>query len=250
MLDLQGKMAVITGGASGIGRATVERLLKRGARVQLLDINAPLAEQTAKELGSYGPEVRATAVDVADEAALTRVAKDILASNEKIDILINAAGWDGRSEPFIDGACDQWSRVIDINLRGPMRLSQLLLPAMTAAGGAIVNIASDAGRVGQAGHTVYAAAKGGLIAFTKSLAREVARYRIRVNCIAPGPINTPLLRAAMKPSMVDAMLKIVPLKRLGEPGELADAVLFLATDTASYVTGQVLSVDGGLTMSG
>jgi 2-hydroxycyclohexanecarboxyl-CoA dehydrogenase len=250
MPDLQGKTAVITGGASGIGRATVERLVRGGASVRLLDINGPLAEQTARELSGEGPPIVTMTVDIADDDALTRAAQGLVQSNERIDMLINAAGWDGRSEPFLGGACDQWSRVIDINLRGPMRLTQLLLPRMTAAGGAIVNIASDAGRVGQAGHTVYAAAKGGLIAFTKSLAREVARYRIRVNCIAPGPIDTPLLRAAMKPGMVDAMLKIVPLKRLGEPAELADAILFLAGDSASYITGQVLSVDGGLTMCG
>ena len=166
------------------------------------------------------------------------------------DIVVNAAGWD-RIEPFMDNDDELWQTLTTINLLGPVRLSHALLgPIIEAGNGAkIVNIASDAGRVGSTGETVYAGTKGGVIAFTKSLAREMARHRINVNCVSPGPTDTPLLDS-MPEQLRDSLVKAIPFRRLARPEEVADAVLFFVSDHASYVTGQVLSVSGGLTMAG
>jgi 2-hydroxycyclohexanecarboxyl-CoA dehydrogenase len=164
-------------------------------------------------------------------------------------VLVNGAGW-GTTHPFWEGTPELWDRIIALNFVGPMRLTKALLPEMMKRGGGkIINIASDAGRVGSLGETVYSGAKGGLIAFTKSLARETARYGINVNCVCPGPTDTPLM-AAVPEKVTEALKKAIPFRRLGRPEEVADAVLFFAGDTASYVTGQVLSVSGGLTMAG
>ena len=166
-----------------------------------------------------------------------------------IDVLINAAGW-GRTAPFVDGTPEFWAKLVALNFVGPMTLAKALLPGMMErARGKIVNIASDAGRVGSLGETVYAGTKGGLIAFTKSLARETARYQINVNCVCPGPTDTPLM-AAVPDKVKDALIKAIPFRRLGKPEEVADAVLFFAGPGAAYITGQVLSVSGGLTMAG
>jgi len=164
-------------------------------------------------------------------------------------VLVNGAGW-GKTHPFWEGTPELWERVIALNFVGPMRLTRALLPAMIERGsGKIVNISSDAGRVGSLGETVYAGAKGGLIAFTKSLARETARYNINVNCVCPGPTETPLLFAVPEKHL-DAFKKAIPFRRFAKPTEVAAAVVFFASDQSSYVTGQVLSVSGGLTMVG
>ena len=167
----------------------------------------------------------------------------------RLDILVNGAGW-GDAQPFIQNSPEFIDRAIAINLTGPTHLTQALLPSMIAAnGGKIVNIASDAGRVGSGGETVYAGAKGGLIAFTKSLAREVARYSINVNCVCPGPTDTPML-AARSEKLREAFLKAIPFRRFAKPEEIADAILFFASPQSAYVTGQVLSISGGLTFAG
>ena len=172
-----------------------------------------------------------------------------LTEHGAIDVLVNAAGW-GRTEPFIDGKPEFWAKLVALNFIGPMTLTQALLPAMIERKrGKIVNVASDAGRVGSLGETVYAGTKGGLIAFTKSLAREMARYGINVNCVCPGPTDTPLM-AAVPDKVKDALIKAIPLRRLGRPEETADAIVFFCGPGCSYVTGQVLSVSGGLTMAG
>jgi 2-hydroxycyclohexanecarboxyl-CoA dehydrogenase len=166
-----------------------------------------------------------------------------------VDILVNAAGWD-RIQPFLENTSDFIDRVLAINLRGPIGLTQKLLPAMAENGyGKIVNVASDAGRVGSLGETVYAGAKGGMIAFTKSLARETARYQITVNCVCPGPTDTPLFRAQPEKLQI-ALEKAIPFRRIAKPQELADAILFFAGPRSDYITAQVLSVSGGLTMVG
>ena len=165
-----------------------------------------------------------------------------------VDIIVNVAGWD-RIQPFLDATPEFMDKVLDINLKGPMNVVKAFLPAMVEANaGKIISISSDAGRVGSMGETIYAGAKGGVIAFTKSLARETARHKINVNCVCPGPTNTPLLMAQPE-SMREKLARAVPFRRIGEPEEIADAVLFFASDMSNYITGQILSVSGGLTMA-
>jgi 2-hydroxycyclohexanecarboxyl-CoA dehydrogenase len=248
-MTLNAKIAVVTGAASGIAQATTEALAKEGARVVLADINEEKGEAVAAAIRSQGGDARFMAVDMTDEASIATFAAAVEADVGSPDILINGAGW-GRTTPFWETPPDVWDRVVALNFVGPMRLVKALLPKMMERGsGKIVNIASDAGRVGSLGETVYSGAKGGLIAFTKSLARETARYNINVNCVCPGPTETPLLFAVPEKHL-EAFKRAIPFRRFGKPAEVADAVVFFASDRASYITGQVLSVSGGLTMSG
>jgi 2-hydroxycyclohexanecarboxyl-CoA dehydrogenase len=248
-MHLKGKTALITGGASGIGAATVMEFARSGAHVICADINEARAAEMAKRAGDDKLSVEAVAVDLADPQSARRCAADALARHGRVDILVNGAGWND-IQPFTDNAPDYMDRVIAINLGGPIHLTQALLPAMIAAGkGKIVNISSDAGRVGSSGETVYAAAKGGVIAFTKSLAREVARFSINVNCVCPGPTDTPML-ATRPEKLREAFVKAIPFRRFAKPQEIADAVLFFASPRSDYITGQVLSVSGGLTFAG
>ena len=243
------RTAFITGGASGIGRATVQIFAEAGARVLLADIDQARGEQAVAELRAKGHTAEFVAIDLTDAANVDASAAQVLARFGAPDILVNGAGW-GKTQPFWEGTPDFWQKLIALNLMGPMQLTKALLPAMMERGsGRIVNIASDAGRVGSLGETVYSGAKGGLIAFTKALAREVARYRVNVNCVCPGPTDTPLM-AAVPEKVKDALIKAVPLRRLGQPQEGADAIVFFAGPRSDYVTGQVLSVSGGLTMAG
>ena len=178
-----------------------------------------------------------------------RCAAEVIARSGRVDLLVNAAGWNDL-QPFIDNTSDYMDRVIAVNLGGPVHLTQALLPPMIAAGkGKIINVSSDAGRVGSSGETVYAAAKGGVIAFTKSLAREVARYAINVNCVCPGPTDTPML-ATRPEKLREAFIKAIPFRRFARPQEIADAILFFASSRSDYVTGQILSISGGLTFAG
>jgi 2-hydroxycyclohexanecarboxyl-CoA dehydrogenase len=248
-MTLNAKIAVVTGAASGIAQATAEALAKEGARVVLADIDEEKGEAVAAAIRSQGGDARFMAVDMTDEASITTFAAAVEADVGSPDILINGAGW-GRTTPFWETPPDVWDRVVALNFVGPMRLVKALLPKMMErSSGKIVNIASDAGRVGSLGETVYSGAKGGLIAFTKSLARETARYSINVNCVCPGPTETPLLFAVPEKHL-EAFKRAIPFRRFGKPAEVAEAVVFFASDRASYITGQVLSVSGGLTMSG
>jgi len=248
-MRLDGKTALITGGASGIGKATVMEFARQGARVICADINEARAAEVAKEAVDAKLVVSAVAVDLGDPKSARRCAADVIARHGRVDLLINAAGWND-IQPFTENAPDYMDRVIAINLGGPVHLTQALLPPMIEAKtGKIVNIASDAGRVGSGGETVYAAAKGGVIAFTKSLAREVARYGINVNCVCPGPTDTPML-ATRPEKLREAFIKAIPFRRFAKPQEIADAVLFFASPRSDYITGQVLSVSGGLTFAG
>jgi len=248
-MSIAHKTAIVTGAGSGIGKATAWALARAGATVVAADIDAGSGEATAAAIRQAGLKSDFMAVDMTDAASIEAFAQAVQARFGAIDILVNGAGW-GRTAPFVEGTPDFWNKLIALNLMGPMTLAKALLPAMIQrASGRIVNIASDAGRVGSLGETVYSAAKGGLIAFTKSLARETARYQISVNCVCPGPTDTPLM-AAVPDKVKDALTKAIPFRRLGKPEEVADAVVFFAGDGASYVTGQVLSVSGGLTMVG
>lgn len=246
-MHLDGKTALVTGGASGIGKATVLELARCGARVICADINAAGAEKLKLEAGNLPVEF--VQIDLADPASTRRCAAEVIARHPRIDILVNAAGWND-IQPFMENQPDYMDRVLAINLGGTLHLTQALLPAMIAAGGGkIVNVSSDAGRVGSSGETTYAAAKGGVIAFTKSLAREVARHSINVNCVCPGPTDTPML-ATRPEKLREAFVRAIPFKRFAKPSEIADAIVFFASPRADYVTGQVLSVSGGLTFAG
>jgi len=248
-MTLKDKIAVVTGAASGIGAATAKELAEAGATVIVADVQKDKGEAQAAALREAGGKARYLYVDMTDAKSIAAFADAVQTQFGTPDVLVNGAGW-GATHPFWEGTPELWDKIIGLNFIGPMRLTKAFLPAMIQrASGKIVNIASDAGRVGSLGETVYSGSKGGLIAFTKSLAREVARYQICVNCVCPGPTDTPLM-AAVPEKVTEALKKAIPFRRLGRPEEVADAVLFFCGDTASYATGQVLSVSGGLTMAG
>jgi 2-hydroxycyclohexanecarboxyl-CoA dehydrogenase len=234
---LEGRTAVVTGGASGIGRACADRLAAAGARVFVADLNPP---------SGAGEFVR---TDVTDEGSIEALGEHVLARAGAPEVLVNAAGWD-RSLPFAEAGFEFIDRIVRINLLGCLKVTRALLPSMLAAGrGKIVNVASDAGRVGSSGETAYAGAKGGVIAFTKSLAREVARTPLHVNCVCPGPTDTPLF-ASMPEKLRQGLVRAIPFGRLARPEEVAEAIVFFAGCRSDFITGQVLSVSGGLTMAG
>jgi 2-hydroxycyclohexanecarboxyl-CoA dehydrogenase len=244
-------VAVVTGGASGIGRAVCLALARDGARVAVADINTTGAAAVADEVRAAGSAGLAVPMDVTSRASVAAGVEQVLAAWGQIDLLVNAAGWD-RIMPFVDTTEEFWDRVIALNYRGVLATCHAVLPHMIARGtGVIVNIASEAGRAGSSGEAVYSGAKGAVIAFSKALAREVARHGIRVNVVAPGLTDTPLLRQLIDDGhekLVQAIVRATPLQRLARPEEIADAVVFLASEKASFITGQTLSVGGGLTM--
>jgi 2-hydroxycyclohexanecarboxyl-CoA dehydrogenase len=246
---LEGKIAFVTGGGSGIGAATARRLAAEGARVAIGDINEDAAREVARELDGLAYQL-----DVADVASVRAGVAAATAEAGDIDVLVNNAGTD-RFAFFVNTDEELWDFVLGVNLRGVLAMTHAVLPGMQERrSGAIVNVASEAGRVGSQGSATYSAAKAGVIGFTKAIAREAARYRVRCNAVAPGPIETPLLNSA--PAMLgelgdrlkQAMVNSTALGRIGEPDEVAAAIAFLASDDASYVTGQTLGVSGGLSM--
>ena len=248
-MRLEGKTALVTGGASGIGAATARRLAAEGARVAICDLNVDGAREVASEIGA-----EAFAMDVTDGASVGEAMKAVRQALGAPTLLVNNAGNDEFSF-FKDTDEGLWQRVIDVNLMGVLRVSHAALPGMIDAGyGRIVNVASEAGRVGSNGSAAYSAAKGGVIGFTKALARESARYGVICNAVAPGPIDTPLLNRAPKElgdlgrKVIDIMVGSTVLRRMGQPEEVAAVIAFLCSDDASYVTGQALGVSGGLAM--
>ncbi|MFF3062599.1 SDR family NAD(P)-dependent oxidoreductase [Streptomyces sp. NPDC057909] len=246
-MNLDNNVALVTGGASGIGRAISLRLAQAGATVAVADVNREGAKETVSAIGG-----RATLheVDLSDPGSIRALRDDIVAARCLPDIIVNAAGFD-RVEPFMDNDDALWTSLVAVNFLGPVRLTHAFLESILAEGrtAKIVNIASDAGRVGSMGETVYSGTKGGVISFTKSLAREMARHQINVNCVCPGPTDTPLFET-LPEKIRTGLIRAIPLRRLAAPEEVADAVLFFASDQARFVTGQVLSVSGGLTMAG
>jgi 2-hydroxycyclohexanecarboxyl-CoA dehydrogenase len=243
-MRLEGRRALVTGGASGIGAAISRRLAAEAAEVVITDVNEEGAREVAAEIGA-----EAAALDVTDAAAAARVVE----SAGPFEVLVNNAGTDDFAF-FTDMTPERWRRLLAINLEGVFACTHAVLPAMQEAGyGRIVSIASEAGRVGSKGSAVYSAAKGGVIAFTKTIARENARFGITANAIAPGPIDTPLLNAArtlgdVGERIIETMRQATQMRRLGKPEEVAAVVAFLASDDASYVTGETLGVSGGLGM--
>jgi 2-hydroxycyclohexanecarboxyl-CoA dehydrogenase len=246
-MNFSGKTVVVTGGSSGIGRATVEAFAKAGGDVFFGDIDEQGAGETLELVEKVGGSAFYHPLDVTDQASIATFAQALHDRSERADVLANVAGWD-KTQPFIENTPDFMRKVIELNLLGTIFVTRAFLdPMIAAAHGAVVSVASDAGRVGSMGETVYSGAKGGVIAFTKSLAREMARKGIRVNCVAPGPTDTPLF-ATVPEKLKMALTRAIPMGRLAHPSEIADAILFFASERAKYVTGQVLSVSGGLTM--
>jgi 2-hydroxycyclohexanecarboxyl-CoA dehydrogenase len=245
---LDGRIAMVTGAASGIGRAVALRLAEEGCRVAAVDLDLEGAGRTVTEIGA-GAAV-AIPVDVSDFAAVRLTVAEAEHALGPLDVLVNCAGWD-RVEPFLESTEETWDRVIAVNLKGVISCTRAVLDGMVERrAGAIVSISSDAGRVGSSGEVVYSGAKAGIIGFSKAVAREVARYGIRVNVVCPGPTDTPMMDAtkAANPRLGEALVKAIPFRRLARPDEIAAAVAFFASDETSYVTGQTLSVSGGLTM--
>jgi 2-hydroxycyclohexanecarboxyl-CoA dehydrogenase len=248
---LKDKATIVTGGASGIGRAIAEACAREGARVAVVDLNAGGARETADAIEKAGGTAAAWPLDVTDVAAVDRMTGEVASRWGGVHVLVNCAGWD-KPMKFVDTTPEFWEKILAINLKGPIACMRAALRVMIPQeSGKIVTIASDAGRVGSTGEAVYSAAKGGLIALTKTVAREVARHRINVNCVCPGPSDTPLFRnefAATSPKLAESLTRVIPWGRLGLPDDVAPAVVFLASDEAGFITGQTLSVSGGLTM--
>jgi 2-hydroxycyclohexanecarboxyl-CoA dehydrogenase len=249
-MRLEGRTALVTGGASGIGAATARRLAAEGARVAIGDLNEEGGRAVAGELDGFACRLDVT--DVESVGAAVASIEDALGA---IDVLVNNAGTDLFSF-FVKTDPGLWDFVLGVNLRGTLAVTHAVLPGMQERrSGAIVNVASEAGRVGSQGSAVYSAAKAGVIGFTKAIAREAARYQVRVNAVAPGPIETPLLNAAPKvygelgERLKQGMINTTQLGRSGQPEEVAAAIAFLASEDASYVTGQTLNVSGGLSMA-
>lgn len=240
--------AVVTGGAAGIGRALAQGFARSGYAVAVADRDAEGARATAAAIRDEGGRAEAFVVDVSSSESAVGLAEAVAARFGPAYALVNCAGWDDIM-PFRDTEPSLWSKVLDINLYGTVAVTHAFLDAVTQTRGRIVNISSDAGRVGSSGETVYAGAKAGIIGFTKSLAREVARDGVTANCVCPGPINTAFL-AKNSDKLRESLARAIPMRRVGEPEDVVGAVLFFASPAAAYVTGQVLSVSGGLTMNG
>jgi len=254
MRGLEGRVALVTGAGGGIGRAICSRFVEEGINVIAADIDEGSLRSLSQSMGS-GRGAYPVRLDVTDFAAVQKAVEDAVSRFGCVDILVNNAGWD-TAKPFVETAPDFWDKVIAINLKGPLNLHHAVLPHMMRTGqGKIINIASDAGRVGSSGEAVYSACKGGLISFTKTIARECAARNIVVNAVCPGPTDTPLLLSVAGDGeygkqIFDRLRKAIPLKRLGQPADLPGIVAFLASDDANFITGQTISVSGGLTMHG
>lgn len=246
---MTGRVALVTGGAGGIGSAICRHLALGGHHVVVADVSYDGAATLAEEIGGTAVEL-----DVTDPASCEAAIRGTADGPGPVDVLVNCAGWD-ELKPFLDSDDAFQSKVLEINLGGPIRLTRLVLPAMIERRwGRVVSIASDAGRVGSSLEAIYSGAKGGLIAFTKTIAREMARYEITANCVCPGPTNTPLVASIVAANadgdrVIASMTKAVPMRRMGEPDDVAPAVAYFASDAAAFVTGQTLSVSGGLTMA-
>jgi 2-hydroxycyclohexanecarboxyl-CoA dehydrogenase len=252
-MKLAGRTALVTGAGQGIGRATALALAHEGCQIGAADVLADKARAVAVEVEGLGAKALALSVDLTRRAEVDRMAEDVLARFGQVDVLVNNAGWD-RMGLFLDTDEETWDRIIAVNLKAMLYVCKAVLPSMVARGtGKVVNIASDAGRVGSSGEAVYSATKGAVIAFSKALAREMARHRVTVNAVCPGLTETPLLQSLRDQSpkmerILEAVTRATPLGRVATPEEIAGAVLFFASPEADFITGQTLSVSGGLTM--
>jgi 2-hydroxycyclohexanecarboxyl-CoA dehydrogenase len=246
------RVAVVTGGAGGMGRAIGTALAAEGRAVALGDLAAADPEGAAAELAAEGGRAIGVALDITKTSSVERALGLVRRGLGPIEIVVNNAGWD-ELRPFLDTDEQFWDRVIEVNYKGCLRVMHAVLPGMVDRGwGRVVNIGSDAGRVGSSGESIYSGAKGAVIAFTKTIAREVARSGVTANTVCPGPTRTPLLEgmaASGGERLIESLERAVPMRRLGEPEDVAAAVAFLTSERAGYITGQTLSVSGGLTMA-
>jgi 2-hydroxycyclohexanecarboxyl-CoA dehydrogenase len=250
MRGLDGKRVVVTGGASGIGRATVIRLVEEGCTVGIFDLNEAGAAETVAMCRSGKGTAAAHRVDITDYKQVEQATTIFEQTSGPIDLLANVAGWDKASR-FIDSDVELWNRIIAINLYGPLNVQRVIVHGMVQRGfGRVVNVASDAARVGSSGEAVYSACKGGIVSFTKSLARELARRGVTLNVVCPGPTDTPLLHSFADQKLVDALTRAIPMGRLGQTDDCPGIIAFLLSDDAKFMTGQSISVSGGLTMHG
>ena len=255
MRGLDGRVVVVTGGGGGIGRATCLRFAEEGSRVAVLDRDEGAGTDVAAAIAQSGGEAVAFECDITDRSTVDATIGAVESEIGPIDVLVNNAGWDV-FRPFLASTPDEWERLIAINLVGPLHMHHAVLPGMVERGyGRVVNIASDAARVGSSGESVYAACKAGLIGLSKTLAREHARDGITFNVVCPGPTDTALLdgvtaTAANPDKLREAFRRAIPQGRIGVPSDLPGAICFFASNDAAYITGQVLSVSGGLTMAG
>ena len=249
------RTVIVTGGAGGIGGATCRRFAAEGARVAVFDLNLAAAEHVAADIRAAGGQALALRCDIIDRTSVDAAVAATVARLGPVDVLVNNAGWD-IFRPFTKTVPAEWDKLVAINLLGPLHMHHAVLPGMVERRqGRIVNIASDAARVGSSGEAVYAACKGGIVSFSKTVAREHARHGITVNVVCPGPTDTALFdeykQGAGNPEkLMEAFTRSIPLGRIGKPDDLPGAILFFASDDAAFVTGQVLSVSGGLTMNG
>ena len=250
-MKLGQRVGVVTGGAQGIGAAIASGLATEGAQVAIWDLDAAGAVAAAGRITEeHGVPAIGIGVDVADQRGVEAAADAVERELGPVDILVNNAGIDIIG-PFLESTEEGWGRVVAVNLMGTIGCCRRLVPGMVERGhGKVVNIGSDAGKVGSSGEAVYSATKGGVIAFTKTLAREVARHHVNVNCVCPGPTDTALFGqvAEANPKLHESLTRAIPFRRLGQPGDVAPVVVFLASDDAAFITGQALSVSGGLTM--
>ncbi len=247
MEHLDGKVAVVTGAAGGIGTAIATALAAAGASVAAWDVDGGRANDVATAIGGAAVAVQ---VDITSRASVEAALASTQSALGPVDVLVNNAGID-KIEPFLESEESTWERIVAVNYLGTVRVCHVVVPTMVERGtGWVINIASDAGRVGSSGEAVYAGTKGGVIAFSKALAREVAKHGIPVNAVCPGPTDTPLLGqvAEVSQKLYDSLARGIPMRRIGQPADVAPAVVFLASDGAAFVTGQTLSVSGGLTM--
>jgi len=255
MRGLDGKNAIVTGGGGAIGRAICLELAREGCVVAVLDKNGANAEETVRQIRVVGGKAHAAEVDIRDYAAVVAAVGAFETAHGPTDVLVNNAGWD-RVGAFLESEPALWDELIAVNLRGPLHMHHAVVRGMAERKrGRVVNIASDAGRVGSTGEAVYSACKGGVIAFSKSLARELAGAGINVNVVCPGPTDTPLLQSFLGEGeqgkkVFEGLKRAIPFKRLGQPDDMVGIVAFLASDDAAFITGQVISVSGGLTMHG
>ena len=254
MFDLSEKVAVVTGGARGIGKGICTCLAKQGADIAIIDVLEEEADETCEELSKLGRKAIRYKTDITDRSAVNATFNKILDDCKKVDILVNNAGWD-KLEPFVKNEPELWDKIVQLNYMGTIYCTRAVLDQMMARNsGRIINISSDAGRVGSTGEAVYSGTKGAIISFSKTMAREMARNQVTVNVVCPGPTMTPLVKAYYEENefvrkIFDAMDRIIPLSHLGTPEDIGAAVAFLASDEANFITGQTLSVSGGLTMA-